>query len=104
MTVAAAPRIPAEPWPAATLAVSLRGPQSGSANAVAYCESTGGTLYCVMEGDAGAFSIEAATGGAILLSVGRDGMSFETDTALATLEQSRGDDRSFLLYPSRDCS
>jgi hypothetical protein len=103
MTVAAAPDIPTDPWPALTLAVSLRGPDAGRAEAVAYCENSGGTLSCVMEGDAGAFRIEPASGGAILISTGRDGMGFETSTGYVTLQARQGDDRSFLLKPAQGC-
>lgn len=103
MVIAGAPAIPADPWPAVALRVDLRGPGGGAAEAVAYCENVGATLYCVMEGDAGTFSIEAAKGGAILVSVGRDGMALETGTGFVTLEQRRGDDRSFLLQPSQGC-
>jgi hypothetical protein len=104
MTLAAAPEVPADPWPAVALVVSLRGPGGGTAQALAYCENEGGaTLYCMMEGDAGAFTIEPANGGAVLVTVGRDGMSLETDTDFITLEARRGDDRSFILRPADGC-
>jgi hypothetical protein len=103
MTLAAEPGIPPEPWPAVVLRLSLRGSGGGMAEAVAYCENIEATLYCRMEGDAGAFVIEEARDGAILVSVGRDGMVLETEREVVTLEQRRGDDRSFLLRPSSAC-
>jgi hypothetical protein len=103
MTVTSSPGIPANPWPAVTLTVTLRGPAGGRAEAVAWCENIEDSLFCGMEGDAGSFSITKARGGAILLSAGHDGMSFETDTGFVTLEARRGDDRSFLLQPASGC-
>jgi hypothetical protein len=103
MTVAASPQIPANPWPAVTLTVTLRGPSGGLAEAVAWCENIEDSLFCGMEGDAGTFSITKAKGGAILVSVGREGMSFETETGFVTLEARRGDDRSFLVPPASGC-
>ena len=103
MSIRAAPDIPGDPWPAVVLDVTLRGPEGGRAEAVAWCENIEDTLYCGMEGDAGAFSIAPAKEGAILISVVRDGMSFETETGFVTLEARRGDDRSFLLKPARGC-
>lgn len=57
------------------------------------------TLYCVMEGDAGAFQITPAKNGEILIAGSRLGMGFENDTAFATLAATFRDDRSFLLGP-----
>lgn len=103
MTIAADPEMPANPWPAVALNVRLRGSDGGSAQAVAWCENTGDTLFCMMEGDAGAFSIAPAKGSAVLVTVSRDGMGFETETGFVTLEAKRGDDRSFLLRPVDGC-
>jgi hypothetical protein len=103
MTIRAAPDIPSNPWPAVNLDVTLRGAEGGRAEAVAWCENIEDTLFCGMEGDAGTFSIAPAKGGAILISVGRDGMSFETETGFVTLEARRGDDRSFLVQPASGC-
>lgn len=103
MHLAAASAVPADPWPAVALSVMLRGPGGGEAAAIAYCENIENALYCSMEGDAGAFATETAGDGAILVSVGRDGMTLETDRDFITLDQRRGDDRSFLLQSSRDC-
>lgn len=77
--------------------------QPGKLEALAYCENIEDTLYCGMEGDAGAFSIAPAREGAVLLSVARGGMGFEGETGFVRLEADRGDDRTFLLYPARDC-
>jgi hypothetical protein len=101
ITIAAAPAIPANPWPAVVLRVTLRGPEGGDAEAVAWCENIEDTLFCGMEGDAGTFGIAPAKAGAVLITTGRSGMSFETRTGFATLEARRGDDRSFLLQPCR---
>jgi hypothetical protein len=104
MTLAATPDVPAYPWPAVSLGVRLRGPDGGTAEAVAYCQNLGGsTLGCDMEGDAGAFMIEPAKAGAVLVTVSRAGIGFETDTGFATLEARQGDDRSFLLKPAVSC-
>jgi hypothetical protein len=71
--------------------------------ALAYCENIDDSLYCTMEGDAGAFSITAARDGAVLVEVSSLGMSFEGAVGFVTFERDRGDDRSFLLRPTRDC-
>ena len=57
-------------------------------------------MSCAMEGDAGGFMVEPAKNGAVLLTVGKDGIGFENDTGFVVLEPSRGDDRSFLLQPN----
>lgn len=103
IVLAAAPTVPQDPWPAVRLQVTLRGADGGMAEAMAYCENIEATLFCGMEGDAGTFAIEAAANGAILVKTGRDGMSLETESGFVTLEQKRGDDRSFLLYPATGC-
>ena len=77
--------------------VTLRGQPGGEFLALAECENIEDTLYCTMEGDAGAFSIALRKDGAILVEVGRYGMTFENEAGFVTLEQQRGDDRSFLL-------
>lgn len=83
--------------------VTLRGQPGEPYMALAVCENTGDTLYCGLEGDAGGFTVEPAKAGAILVKVARRGMSFEGETGFVTLESHRGDDRSFLLQPVRDC-
>jgi hypothetical protein len=90
----------ADPLLGLYLTVQLRGVPGGAFEAYAACENEGGsTLYCVMEGDAGAFQITPAKNGGILIEVSRLGMGFENETGFATLEAKSGDDRSFILRP-----
>lgn len=93
----------AEPLLGLFLEVTLRGVPGGTFDAYAGCENAGAeTLYCAMEGDAGAFQITPARNGGILVAVSRLGMGFENDDGFATLEAKSGDDRSFILRP-QDC-
>ena len=85
------------------LVITFRGQPGEAMVAVAYCENISNSLYCLMEGDAGAFAITAAKDGAILLEVSSRGMSFEGARDFVTLESDRGDDRSFLLRPTWEC-
>lgn len=79
----------------------LRGPRGGAFEGYGYCENLGGeTLSCLMEGDAGAFTVTPAKGGAVLVTVSSRGLSFENETGFVALESNKGDDRSFLLRPS----
>jgi hypothetical protein len=87
----------AEPMLGVWVNVSLRGVPGGEFEALSYCENIEDTLYCGMEGDAGAFTLRPAKDGAVLLEVARYGMSFENERGFETLESDRGDDRSFLL-------
>lgn len=82
--------------------VSMRNVPGGQGEfeALSYCENIEDTLYCTMEGDAGAFTLRPRKDGAVLLEVGRYGMSFENERGFETLESKRGDDRSFLLNPA----
>lgn len=80
------------------LSVTLRGRDESFAG-VAYCENTGGVLSCGLEGDAGWFMLKPRPKGAVLLSVGKDGISFEGNSSFVSLEGTRGDDREFLLPP-----
>ncbi|WP_333814906.1 hypothetical protein [Tabrizicola sp.] len=90
----------AQPFLGVHLTLRLRGVPGGEFEAYGSCENEGGdTLYCTMEGDAGAFAITPAKGGAILIKVSSRGMGFENDAGFATLERNTGDDRSFLLRP-----
>lgn len=79
--------------------VDLRGDIAGHYAGYAYCEQSGESLSCGMEGDAGLFTLTPDNGGKIQLDVGRYGMSFEGDAGFITLKADRGDDRSFLLDP-----
>lgn len=90
----------ADPQLVLHVVLELRGPQGGIFEAYGYCDNEGGdTLYCGLEGDAGAFQVTTAEKGAVLLEVGQLGMSLENGEAFATLESASGDDRSFLLKP-----
>lgn len=72
--------------------------------AMAYCQvEDSDRMTCLMEGDAGAFTVQPAKGGAVLVTVGKAGMGFEGELGFATLRADAGDDRSFLLQPTRDC-
>ncbi len=72
--------------------------------ALAYCQvADADKMDCVMEGDAGAFTVAPAKGGAALVTVAQAGMGFEGATGFVTLRQDRGDDLSFLVQPTREC-
>jgi hypothetical protein len=91
----------ADPMIGLWVSLTLRGVPGGAFEGLAYCEnSRSQALDCGLEGDAGSFSITPAKNGAILIEVGRYGMSFENDTGFATLESRQGDDRSFILRPA----
>ena len=81
------------------LSVTLRGTPGGMFEALAACENIEHTLYCTMEGDAGAFGIEPGKGKAVLVTTGSRGIGLENEAGFVTLERDRGDDRSFLLRP-----
>ncbi|WP_374643878.1 hypothetical protein [Tabrizicola sp.] len=89
----------AAPFLGLWLSVTLRGAPGGTFEALASCENIEHTLYCTMEGDAGAFSIEPGKGKAVLVSTGSRGIGLENEAGFVTLERDRGDDRSFLLRP-----
>jgi hypothetical protein len=92
-------------WPegGAILNVMVRLRGGDFASGTAYCEAAGKGLACGMEGDAGSFTLAGRADGALLLTVGRHGISFETEAAFVTLEAGRGDDREFLI-PNVDAS
>ncbi len=91
----------ADPLLGLRVELRLRGVQGGDFEGYGYCENEGpSTLYCGMEGDAGGFTVTPAKGGAVLVTVSSLGMSFENDAGFVTLEQKKGDDRSFILRPS----
>jgi hypothetical protein len=72
--------------------------------ALGFCENSGAdALSCLLEGDAGGFTLTPAKGGSVLLRVAGLGMGFEGAHGFVTLERNRGDDRSFLLPSTRDC-
>lgn len=94
----------ADPMIGLWFATSLRGVPGGNFEGYAYCETGGpGQLLCGMEGDAGSFTLSAAKNGALLLEVGRYGISLEADSGYVTLESHQGDDRSFILQPLANC-
>lgn len=73
---------------------SRAGPE---ATAIGFCRADGeDRLSCGLEGDAGRFTI-APEGRDLLLSVGEEGMIFESSRAMHELRADEGDDRSFLL-------
>lgn len=73
--------------------------RGGDFTAMAYCENEADHLYCLMEGDAGAFTLTPAAKGAVKLSVARRGMLFEGAVGFAELSGTAGDDRVFLIPP-----
>lgn len=66
----------------------------------AYCENTGGSLSCGLEGDAGWLTLEPTAKG-LRASVGRDGIGFETDTGFVTLGGGQSDDAVFAIPRAR---
>ncbi|GAB1478325.1 hypothetical protein MASR2M74_08710 [Paracoccaceae bacterium] len=80
-----------------TVALSLRG-VSEIYTRTAYCENTGGSLSCQMEGDAGWFTLTPRKKGAVLLEVGKGGLVFEGRNFIY-ISGTMGDDREFLLPP-----
>lgn len=90
----------ADPFLGLRVEVELRGRTGGSFEGYGYCENQGDELYCGLEGEAGGFTVEAARGGSVLVTVTSLGMSFENAAGFVTLEREQGDDRSFLLRPS----
>jgi len=78
------------------------GPGQVRAMGSAYCNQDGEGLDCLMEGDAGRFSLTGAKNGALRLSVAPRGISFEGDRDFITLSGTKGDDRVFLLPPLGD--
>ena len=67
--------------------------------ASAYCDQDDKGLDCLLEGDAGRFSLTRARDGALRLSVAPRGISFEGARNFITLSGTSGDDRMFLLPP-----
>ncbi len=84
--------------------VTLRDQPGEQLLALAYCQvADAASMDCKMEGDAGAFTISSAKSGAVLVTVAKADMGLEGDIGFVTLRHDRGDDRSFLLQPARDC-
>ena len=76
------------------------GPALGQATA--YCTQDGEGLDCLVEGDAGRFSLTGANNGALRLSVAPRGISLDGPQDFITLSGTSGDDRVFLLPPLGD--
>jgi hypothetical protein len=85
----------------ATLYVRIR-PDQVQAMGSAYCDQDGEGQDCLMEGDAGRFSLTGAKNGALRLSVAPRGISLEGMRDFITLSGTSGDDRVFLLPPLGD--
>ena len=85
------------------MAVTLRGNPEHFMG-YAYCDNTGGTLSCGLEGDAGWFQMKPTAKGALLM-VGRDGIGFEGNSGFVELGGGRSDDESFALpkVPADSC-
>lgn len=90
----------ADPMLGLWIELDLRGDIAGSYEGFGYCENAGDGLSCGIEGDGGNFTVTPREDGAILLEVGKHGMSFEAEVDYITLMPDRGDDRSFLLQPA----
>ena len=63
----------------------------------AYCDQDGEGLDCLLEGDAGRFSLTAAKNGALRQTVAPRGITLEGERDVITLSGISGDDRVFLL-------
>ena len=74
-------------------------PGERRAEITACCTRAGRALDCEVEGDAGNFRIEPGKGGALLMSVGEQGIGLEDERGFVTLNADRGDDREFLIPP-----
>lgn len=81
-----------------TLDVTVR-PGPARAAGAAYCTQDGEGLDCLMEGDAGRFSLTGAKNGALRLDVAPRGISLEGGRGFITLSGTSGDDLVFLLPP-----
>ena len=63
---------------------------------IGICNPGSSGLSCLMEGDAGGFTLTEQDG-RLRLEVGPNGLSFEGEADFLTLEPDQGDDRVFLL-------
>jgi hypothetical protein len=82
--------------PVLRLSVAVRGDRE-IYRATAYCDRWQFPADCLLEGDAGAFRLEAARDGALRLTVAPRGISLEGSRGFVALEGTRGDDRLFLI-------
>ena len=67
-----------------------------SYSGIGYCTPDKAGLTCLMEGDAGGFTLTDQDG-RLRLDVGANGLSFEGTSDFLTLDPNRSDDRTFLL-------
>lgn len=93
-----APEWGRQDYVAVTVVVSVIGTDEFLAS-YAVCRENRGSLTCLMEGDAGGFSLKAETSGKVRLEVSRQGMNFEGRSGFISLSGTQGDDRVFLLPP-----
>jgi hypothetical protein len=63
----------------------------------AYCENTGASLSCGLEGDGGRFSLSPGKKGALTMRVGRDPLGFEGSRGFLTFGGGVSDDETFLI-------
>ena len=63
---------------------------------IGYCVASSTGLECLMEGDAGRFTLTGQDG-RLRLDVGAEGLIFEGPVDFLTLQSDSGDDRVFLL-------
>jgi predicted nucleic acid-binding Zn ribbon protein len=82
--------------PILRLMVAVRG-DGEFYRATAYCDGWGRRMDCMLEGDAGGFTLEPARDGAVRMTLARYGITFEGSGGFVTLEGDRGDDRVFLI-------
>lgn len=72
---------------------------------LAACKTKAKGLTCLLEGDAGGFTLTGENNGAPRLTVGRQGMGLEGDN-LVEISGTQGDDRAFLIpnVPGDQCN
>lgn len=63
----------------------------------AWCENTGGSLSCNLEGDGGWFSLSPGNKGALDMKVGRAPLGFEGSSGFITFGADASDDDSFVI-------
>lgn len=100
VTLIALGRTGGDPWaklqPVRLMAMFRSG---DSATVEAWCRDGGPGMVCSAEGDAGTFTLEARSKGAIVLEPVGGGLVLEGAADFHMLSPTTGDDRSFLLPP-----
>lgn len=81
---------------ALTLALFVRG-DSERFSATAYCQNTGGSLSCGLEGDGGWFTLSEAKNDVVRMKIGRQPLSLEGATGVIEIGGGTSDDELFLL-------